>query len=94
MKELKEQIIEAVQDATDTVDGTVSIPILDHFLDGILSEQLRQPEVVRSLPINEEIYKDLRTHVVKMESLMRQGNYDGVLRLFMPLLQKLENLRQ
>lgn len=40
MKELKEYIIEAVQDATDTVDGTVSIPILDYFLDGILTEQL------------------------------------------------------
>lgn len=39
MKELKEDIIEAVQYATDTVDGTVSIPILDHFLDGILTEQ-------------------------------------------------------
>ena len=38
MKHLKEQIIEAVQDATDTVDGTVSIPILYHFLDGILTE--------------------------------------------------------
>jgi hypothetical protein len=46
MKDLKEQIIEAVQDATDTVDGTVSITILDHFIDGILSEQLRQPPVV------------------------------------------------
>lgn len=39
MGELKEEIIEAVQDATDTVDGTVSIPILSHFLDGILAEQ-------------------------------------------------------
>ena len=45
MKDLKEQIIDAVQDATDTVDGTVSIPVLDHFLDGILSEQLHQPAV-------------------------------------------------
>jgi hypothetical protein len=34
-----------VQDATDIVDGTVSIPILDHFLDGILNEQLRQLNV-------------------------------------------------
>ena len=48
---LKEQIIKAVQDATDIVDGTVSIPILDHFLDGILNEQLRQLNV----PSDEEI---------------------------------------
>lgn len=41
MKDLKEEIIEAVQDATDTVDGTVSIPILDHFLDGILANQCK-----------------------------------------------------
>jgi hypothetical protein len=46
MKDLKEQIIEAVQDSTDIVDGTVSIPILDHFLDGILSKQLRIHDVV------------------------------------------------
>jgi len=45
MKELKEDIIEAVQDATDTVDGTVSIPILDHFLDGILNEQCNIADV-------------------------------------------------
>ena len=49
MKDLKEKIIEAVQDATNTVDGTVSIPILDHFLDGILSEQLRQPPDAKHL---------------------------------------------
>jgi hypothetical protein len=42
MKELKEQIIQAVRDSTDTVDGTVSIPIFAHFLDEILSEHLRQ----------------------------------------------------
>ena len=49
MKELKEEIIEAVQDATDTVDGTVSIPILDHFLDGILTEQCNIADVRLSL---------------------------------------------
>ena len=47
MKNLKEQIIEAVQDATDRIDGTVSIPLLDYFLDGILSKQLQQGGVVR-----------------------------------------------
>jgi hypothetical protein len=57
MKDLKEQIIEAVQDATDTVDGTVSIPILDHFLDGILSEQLRQPAVSGFVAIAKRKYK-------------------------------------
>jgi len=46
MKELKEKIIEAVQDATDTVDGTVSIPILNHFLDEILTEQCNIADVV------------------------------------------------
>lgn len=55
MKELKEQIIEAVQDATDTVDGTVSILILDHFLDEILTEQLSQPCVMRRLPTSEDV---------------------------------------
>ena len=45
MKELKETIIEAVQDATDTVDGIVSISILDHFLDGILNEQCNIADV-------------------------------------------------
>ena len=49
MKELKEEIIEALQDATDTVDGTVSIPILDHFLDGILNEQCNRADVIRRL---------------------------------------------
>lgn len=49
MKKLKEEIIEAVQDATDTVDGTVSIPILDHFLDGILNEQCNIADVRLSL---------------------------------------------
>lgn len=49
MKELKEDIIEAVQDATDTVDGTVSVPILDHFLDGILNEQCNIADVRLSL---------------------------------------------
>lgn len=47
--ELKEDIIEAVQDATDTVDGTVSIPILDHFLDGILTKQCNIADVRLSL---------------------------------------------
>ena len=40
MKKLKEEILQAVQDATDLTDNIVSIPILSHFLDGILKEQL------------------------------------------------------
>lgn len=49
MKELKEDIIEVVQDATDIVDGTVSIPILDHFLDEILTDQCNIGDVRLSL---------------------------------------------
>lgn len=49
MKELKEDIIEAVQDATDIVDGTVSIPILEHFLDEILTEQCNIADVMARL---------------------------------------------
>ena len=67
MKELKEQIIEAVQDATDAIDGTVSILILDHFLDGILTEQLSQPCVMRRLPTSEDVK---RWHAL----LVGQGN--------------------
>ena len=50
MKELKEEILQAVQDATDLTDNIVSIPILSHFLDGILKEQLPIHGVVKSLP--------------------------------------------
>lgn len=60
MKELKEQIIDAVQDATDTVDGTVSIPILDHFLDGILNKQLSQPYVMLGLPVSKVVFFELK----------------------------------
>lgn len=46
MKELKEQIIEALQDAIDTETGQVSISYFDALLDGILTEALRIHDVV------------------------------------------------
>ena len=58
MKHLKEQIIEAVQDATDTVDGTVSIPILDHFLDGMLAEHQNTEELQHPKYFGEWILKN------------------------------------
>jgi len=36
---LKDQILKAVHDSTDIVDGRVSIMLLEHFLDGILTEK-------------------------------------------------------
>lgn len=38
MEDLKNEIIDAVNDSTDLVDGTVSISILAHFLDYILQQ--------------------------------------------------------
>jgi hypothetical protein len=64
---LKEQIIKAVQDATDIVDGTVSIPILDHFLDGILNEQLRQLNV----PSDEES----QNHMIAMNLFQHKDEF-------------------
>lgn len=61
MKELKEDIIEAVQDAIDTVDGTVSIPILDHFLDEILTDQFNIADVRKPLYLDDiliELYSN------------------------------------
>ena len=46
MKELKETIIEAVNDATDTETGKVSISYLDALLDELLTEALNVPDVV------------------------------------------------
>ena len=46
MKELKETIIEAVQDATDTKTGRVSISYLDALLDELLPEALNIHNVV------------------------------------------------
>lgn len=45
MKELKEEILQAVNDATDLTDNIVSVPILSHFLDNILSDQLNLTDV-------------------------------------------------
>mgnify|MGYP000191612316 CR=1 FL=1 len=55
MKELKREIVKAVQDATDTVDGTVSILILEHFIDGILTNQCNIATASLSLPDSDEI---------------------------------------
>ena len=46
MKELKEQIIEALQDAIDTETGQVSISYFDALLDNVLTEALRIHDVV------------------------------------------------
>ena len=59
MKELKEEILQAVQDATDLTDNIVSIPILSHFLDGILKEQLPIHGVVKSFTA-EEVVNELK----------------------------------
>lgn len=46
---MKDKILKAVNDAADQVDGTVSMPILEHFLDGILTEYRRQTETSSAL---------------------------------------------
>lgn len=46
MKGLKEQIIEALQDAIDVETGQVSISYFDALLDGVLTEALRIHDAV------------------------------------------------
>jgi hypothetical protein len=50
MEKLKQEILQAVQDSTDLTDNIVSIPILSHFLDGILNEQFAINGVMQANP--------------------------------------------
>jgi len=45
--DLKEEILQAVNDARDLTDNIVSVPILSHFLDNILKKQLTLTDVVK-----------------------------------------------
>jgi hypothetical protein len=54
----------------------------------VTAEDLKPPT-----PVAEYSYKELRTHVLRMESNMRKGDYNAVITDFSSLLQRIENLR-
>ena len=58
MKELKREIIGAVQDSIDLTDNQVSIPTLNIMLDEILPEQLRLYFVSQQRGLLLQAYKD------------------------------------
>lgn len=65
----------------------------DTYLENLRKCTLSEVVLIGNECLPESCYKELRTHILKMESDMRSGNYNAVIRNFPALLQKLDVMR-